>query len=737
MTNWTDDFVTPGTQATLLFERTEVGRLVALRAGERVYLKEEGGLRVFDGGLAVIRDVPFPNGCLRHVSAAGETWVEEYLWDSRGRPSRVDGMTIDRDADNRITACIGQGVEWHYGYTGNLLVVIEGPHGTRHITHGVNGRPVAWRERERTRRLSYLETGRRADASGPPSNWHCDELGRLWTITAPDGSVQTTFLWDGFACLGRIDGPPGDPLAAVFSLDLSCTPVRVVTRKGVERIPRDAFGEMLLRQTGIPGLYCGAIFDGLVYFRARVLDPVTGAFDRPDPFHGLNDDPRRTDGYNGKLLVEAGGAYAVCQNEPVGRIDPTGEISVPLLLSDFTWSIQNNLAGWFGMDFTLNFWIDLLSFNAGGLLGRFFSFEGLESKRSGSFGVRRDGVFTGSRAFTFQHEVWNSASIFDRNFAQVFDPKGAFSPTLYGTLLRGVPTGGGAPFLLTGNLDPNSSPMDWTRHGGKAEPVVPGAVVAQFPSGGLHFDVASTTLVSKTSCTMTELTASPTMVTATAASATATIDVPGSSVSLNAGDLVLLTDGASKADIKKVLTVTSQGSNTRIRLEDANLAVAASGVRLRGLNAPAPPPPSPDTLSAIGPAGRLNIASSAVGYAVNDAVLMSQAGTKVGAGLVSALEAQLQTDGAIPSGFTAPLNVRATIAGAATAGTLGGNILTVATGPLPAPGDAIVLSGGGGLWLQESPGRPPRHSGSWIVPRPNLLRSAAPSTGSRSLPEYH
>ena len=49
------------------------------------------------------------------------------------------------------------------------------------------------------------------------------------------------------------------------------------------------------------------------------------------------------------------GPYTVCFYDPVGRTDPTGEVSGWLILSDFTWGLQNHVAGWFGLDWTINF----------------------------------------------------------------------------------------------------------------------------------------------------------------------------------------------------------------------------------------------------------------------------------------------------------------------------------------------------------------------------------------------
>jgi len=286
----------PGTEAVLEVRRTDSGRLIGLRAGGRSYLHAtDDGARVFGDGLAVFRDLNLPRGLIRDVAGGGDAWSEEYTWDAGGRPIQVDGVTIDRDEDGHVIACRGGGTAWHYGYVHQRLAVIDGPFGIRHITRGANGRPVAVRQGSQVQTPQYDDSGIRLDIPAPPSSWHRDTLGRLWTITRADGSVATTYLWNGFACLGRVDGAPGEPLAAVFSLDLSCTPVRAITADGMQRLPRDAFGEGLLGIPGIPGLYGGAAHGGFVHMRGRVLDPASGAFDRPDPFDGLTGDPRRDD----------------------------------------------------------------------------------------------------------------------------------------------------------------------------------------------------------------------------------------------------------------------------------------------------------------------------------------------------------------------------------------------------------------------------------------------------------
>jgi hypothetical protein len=68
--------------------------------------------------------------------------------------------------------------------------------------------------------------------------------------------------------------PPDGALAAAFSLDPTGTPVRIITRAAVCRVPRDAFGEGLLAHAGVPGLFGGPVHDGLVRLPLRVATPA-------------------------------------------------------------------------------------------------------------------------------------------------------------------------------------------------------------------------------------------------------------------------------------------------------------------------------------------------------------------------------------------------------------------------------------------------------------------------------
>ena len=683
-------FKIPGTSDWLVCERGDGERLESLTARGRPYVSQRNGERVFDSGFVRMEERFTSRGLQRHVVAPSGSWTEEYTLDAGGLLTSVDGAAIRRDDRYRIVAC----GDWLYGYSNDGLSIVDGPSGTHRITRAAKGRPVRLDAAE----IPYDPQGRRADIAALPARFHRDALGRLWTITAPDGRVLTTYLWDGFACLARIDGRVGHPLAAVFSLDPSRTPIRVILRERVIRVPRDAFGEGLLAHEGVPGLHGGSNHGGFTHYRSRILDPRVGSYDRLDPCDGGADDPRRRGGYRGTLPVEkaASGPYAACQYDPVSYVDPTGEntgMTLLLLLSDLTWSLQHNLAGWLGLDFTLNWWIDFFSIV---MLPRFFEFEDFHSDRTGRFGTRRGGVFSGNRVFTYQHQIFgNAASFDDLRQTQLFDPRGRFEPALYGSLLRADP--GDAPaFLLQGNLDAQAFiPWRWTRAGGPAESIAPGLPAPYFPSGGLHFDSTLAALLGPRDCKLTELRPSDDRpVVASIAQSTAFVDFPSTVTGLSAGSRALLTDGGTAVDIETVVSVTPQGGGSRVRLTDPTTTIAASGIRLRGLSAPDPD----ETLTPIGPGGRLDMAGSTGNYGVNDALVLSQGGVDVGAALVRSLEAQLVIDGPLPAPPAAalPLTVRTLIEGFGGNAVLAGNILSrTGTDPLPGIGAPVVIRGAG------------------------------------------
>jgi hypothetical protein len=663
-----EHFPIPGTSQTLVYERHQDGRLARLSLLEanssgRVYYRDAGGERIIGDDLARFAEVRLPNGFLRKAHAAGQVWVEEYLWDAGGRLRKVDGVEIERDERQRVILCAGPVGEWHYHYSGEHLIAVQSPQGEHAIEHGMLGRPEAIRRDSSWQAFTYDSQGTRMVSARLPANYLTDALGRLWTVTGIDGRVQTTYLWDGFACLGRIDGPPGDPLAAAFSLDPSNTPVRVITRESVHRLPRDAFGELLLDYEGVPGLFGGTVYDGLVHFQARSLDPASGAFTSPDPWHGRRDDPRRSNGYSGSLAVERApaGPYAVCQHDPVGRADPTGTNSVLLVLSDLTWSYQNNITSIFGLDLWFNFLTSLFgSLSGTNFIGDFFNCGGFSSTdREGAFGLRRDGAVKAmipNPAFTFQHLVYTTDAFLQQlRQVRVFapDPFSDFAPSYYGTFLRLVPDSGD-PLLLQGDrnictLNNATGLSTWSRAGGAARAAIPGSLTPVFPTGGLHLDSPST-LLTPLGGELQELEPDGDVLVGTFDQQD-TLLVSGSFSGLSVGSLALVTDASGAGMIVQLDSIVSVGTNTGLEIRSAISFNFAGILRLRGLGAGSPVE-NGLSLVAGGP-DRLNLASiaaSAAPYTTNDALRLSQGGLEVGSATVSSFEAQLQIDAALPSG---------------------------------------------------------------------------------------
>jgi hypothetical protein len=684
----TDTFALPGSTAMLTFERTRSGRLMRLSAGTRVYFAEdEKGEMTYGEGLGSVREVALDDGIVRHVRASGQSWIEEYLWDEIGRPVHIDGVEIERDDKQRVVAC----GDWRYAYAGEDLVVIGTPGGVRHITRGVDGRPVSVRNGHGSLPIRYRDDGARTDIAPLPPAWHRDELGRLWTICDSNGQVETTFLWNGLSCIGRIDGDAGAPLAAFFSLDPSSTPVRVITAAGMTRVPRDAFGESLLSHDGVPGLYGGAVHDGFVHLRSRALDPRCGSFDRRDPWHGRDDDPRRADGFEAPLPVEDPpcGPYAVCQYDPVGRTDPTGEASgfhvgmgFLYTLLDATWSLQHNTAGLLALDWTLGLLSSVIR-------GNFFDFEPMYNDRTGVWAMRR-GIFGLDRGFVYQHIVTVPAERFNAlNAVSVIAPALKFEPTLYGTLLHVAPEDW-PPLLLRGNGD--FTVAGWSRSGGPAEPVAPGSPVPRFPLGGLHLDAPRDDIRGPLTCDVTELIPTGTPLLGTVDAPRVATTVPFGD-ELKAGQVVLLSDAAAALDIKTIADVddkhATKKKGRRVRFTESGIHVSKTGVRLRVLGKSTQ---SDKARTSPGPR-HIDVFASTNAYKKDQLLRFTQGGEVVGAGVVDAFETQLLLDGGAPAAFAAPLEIRVAVAaGKNTKGTLDG--IKLKTTPRPSKGDPIVLVSG-------------------------------------------
>lgn len=684
--------VAPGTGQVVTFERDRAsGRLLGIEAGARRYLRTGAdGSAWWDTDLARVTEARTRTGMVRRVQASGRSWSERYDWDGEGHLVHVDGVDVRRDDHGRVAACVPGGDDpapaahrWSYGYSGWALTTVDGPAGARHLAVDADARVHSWRSSDgRAAGLAYDQRGRRTDTEPlPDRTHHRDAAGRLWAVTGLDGRVRSSWLWDGFRCLGRVDGPFGQPLAALFSLDPSGTPVRVCARGRTDpsRLPRDAFGEGLLSHPGVPGLYGGVVDGGLVHLPLRALDPRTASFCSPDPCDAGPLDPRWSDpgcrgprwsgpgrAGPGRLPTEdhPSGRYAVCRHDPVGRADPTGGISAGLVISDLTWSLQNNLLAFFGIDWWFNLFGSLFT---GFQLGDFGSSEGLKSSdRLGSFGLRRDGLIghiTGGRAFTTAHIVWAPAREFDELArGRVIDPAGRFEPSLYGTLLVARPEGQ-VPLVLRGSrnrggVDPGDDAGLWSQAGGPAEPAAPGAVVPTFPSGGLHLAAGPLAFGGPRACPVGEVAPVGGVATGTLEPRTI-VDLPDPNTAPPVGARVLLADVDGDLVITTVVSSTRDRDRGLLRLEDDSPAIGTTGFTLSVLDtAPASSenrPAEPAVTNAFSSRGATAV------YAPGDLLRLDDTtSANVTVARILLLEARLPLDRPIPATLAPPLTVSAT-----------------------------------------------------------------------------
>jgi hypothetical protein len=649
-----ETFPIPGTAAEILYTRNEAGCLLEISINGRVYLRYDKGQRIFDDGFVSMSQAVTPGGILRTVRTGNDTWCEKYLWDATGLMTYVDGVEMDYDEGKRIAACRTPEGVWRYEYDGEDLSAIATPRGRRKVQLSGANRPTAYLAEGRINVFSYDDTGRRTDVPSLPPTHHVDDLGRLWTIKDRKGNIRHTFIWDGFYCLGRIDGYPGNQLAAVFSLDCTGTPVRIITRTGVTRIYRDAFGEALLDHDAVPGLFGATIYGRFLHYRSRLLDPRSGYFTAPDPLDGSLGDPRREDGYSGPLPVEKpfAGPYCLCQNNPVSRADFEGESSggwtFLMALSDLTWSLQNNIVGWLGYDGFLSLWGSIFSGNA----GRYGWSRGVHSDRTGSYGVLRDGVIANDRAKTFQHIIIvNQEAIELLADVCVFAPEGEFVPTYCGSVLLVTPEEG-KPFLLRGarrkgSMIDDHLPLTWTRYGGQAKPVIPGSPLPAFPKGGFHFapqaDVHGPQAADCSECvTGTKL-------------ATGNLDerfiveIGTTGTGIAQDSWLLLTDGVSGYAIAKVLAVEEKDDKTRLRMDVTastfaaiNLPVSVRRLTSRGTE-DLPKGAQPDALDCA--------AATQNYYHVDDPLRITQEDTVLSTS-VKQFDAEITVDEALPGDFS-------------------------------------------------------------------------------------
>ncbi|MGH9136457.1 MAG: hypothetical protein ACRD0G_05330 [Acidimicrobiales bacterium] len=713
---------------TLEFTRDRAtGAILSIDGGGRNYLVVEPGGVWRWADLCATSEETDGELLVRHVDTPYGQWVEHYRWHGDAL-TEVDGVTIRRDEHSRVVACLPAPARsggsdpapadhrWLYTYDGPGATHIAGPFGTRSIATTADGIVRSSRQDGITQRYRYDGRGCRV-APHRPSGDHVDDAGRCWASVDETGTVRHVFIWDGSRCLARIDGIVGDPLAAVFSLDPSATPVRIVTPGGCVRIPRDAYGEGLLAHRGVPGLFSGQIHAGLVHLPLRRLDPRTASFCDPDPCAGDADDPRRLGAFEGPLPVEPAprSPYEVCRGDPVGRADPSGGVSAGLIISTLTWSFQNNILAFFGIDWWFNLFASLLvapfkNVPSTPIEYDFFSSTGLSaSPRHGGFGLRRGGIIdaiTNGRAFTTQHIVWAPDSEFaELERGEVIDPGGELTPTHYGSILAITPSGRPRQLLQSMRLaglaaagveDPAAAWVvvvagsldSWSRHGGRGVAVAPGALTPWFPSGGLHLD---TTLDTRhdIGCDVAELV--PGAVGLGDLEDRSFLTAP-SATGLAAGDRVVVSDGTNLA-IASVVAVVAAGTTERVQLDTDLDGLGTTALDMTEIAATAA---STESRGAGAVANSIDVHGTAATYAANDLLRLTAAGGEVTVARVERLEAQVPLDRPLPAGFGGPIAVATgTVAPSGPTVTVAGANLDFGTATRPGVGATGLVRGGG------------------------------------------
>jgi hypothetical protein len=748
-------FEIPGSDLPLHIERSDQGRLLRLAFGDRVYLDcREPGKFCFDNGFVETREIELPGGMLRHVASQGRAWTESYCWDSKGLLSKVDGVEITYDDEGRVVSCRGNGGCWDYAYSGAQLTVISTPREFRRILRDETGRPLAYSHNGVSVPVAYDNAGRRKSSAVKPQTWHCDDWGRLWTITDSAGHILTTYLWEGRQCIAAIGGGPGAPLAAVYSLDPTGTPVRVITRNAIHHVPRDAFGEGLLQLAGTPALFGGAVADGMVHLPYRRLDPLTGSFDSPDPFNGEQQDPRRASGWTGPLRIElpAAGPYTVCRNNPVSLADPTGAISdlwwaIPSALS---WSMQNTIGSllglWFGVD------LNPIGLIIAAAIGRRpFDLEWVTATNYDMFALRTDGWIASPRAFTYQFFLSETGPAYDSlDDSRLFVPDNTFRPTLYGSLLHFVPEKSPDFVTMGQRFRPNDQGPDWKAStpfalGAEIKPTsgnsegymfratAPGTSGAKAP-GWLQFagsQVTEGTLVwqcegladwsrcggvaeptfpgskvpvfpaggvhfntiriASRQQKCTVTELVPGQITLFGSLAsTSVLQVPGTGHGLRVNDNILLTDSAGVVEIVTVLNVHESASGTTVTINSSGSRLSTPPIALSGLSGLI----GTESLTPVaGSQTLLSVTGSSNDYHPGStAIRLSRNNAAVGFARVTSLEAKLNLNAPLPATLGNSLSVRpATAPGSFNAKIKSSTSFQVVSGTIPAKGSGLTV----------------------------------------------
>ncbi|GFG52581.1 hypothetical protein CQY20_09165 [Mycolicibacterium agri] len=401
------------------------------------------------------------------------TWhggrVVEYTRDKRGR---LTGWT-EHDAStsqstqharqytgNELSAMVTDGIRTVVRTdAGARIRKLIGPMHTVRYEYDRNGRRVTRTCREHVTSYRYDPLGQLTSVTTPDSTveygWdgigrrisltvngigyheHRDTTGRLWSVTTTAGDPVCRFLWWNGRAIARCDAD--DAIDEIYLTDPLGSLLGVANAETGWRF-RDAlqppFGHVEVGVGWRPTLF-GHIADGntpLICFGARELDPETGGFLTPDPWHGEADDPRRLSGQPAAGLPQEAPsnmihAYALSHYDPLTRPDHDGHFAgwnffLTLLLGP-TWGATLTSLSLF-LFAPLNFYGEVI-----GLFGYFggrhawpqhsiFGLRGATgSARLGTMGLALNGFVPrgfagigGDRCITIGHVAWESRHYF-------------------------------------------------------------------------------------------------------------------------------------------------------------------------------------------------------------------------------------------------------------------------------------------------------------------------------------
>jgi RHS repeat-associated protein len=204
------------------------------------------------------------------------------------------------DAENRLVAAVHNDdrVEYRYNADGLRVASVAAGQETRYLVDA--NRPLAQVLLEYTPgglAIASYTFGRQLISqvrSGAPSFYLADGLGSVRALASLTGSVTDRYVYDAFG-------------ATTFSQGATPNHYRYL---GEQTDP----------------------FTGLIYLRARHLDPRTGRFISRDSFPGLVSDP---------LSLHR---YVYAAGDPINRFDPTGQFSIVIEI-ELSFSLANILRG--------------------------------------------------------------------------------------------------------------------------------------------------------------------------------------------------------------------------------------------------------------------------------------------------------------------------------------------------------------------------------------------------------